>query len=328
MRLAGRTAILAIIILGAGLAANGQPSSPDAQADGGSAGKKMVLVPIQMNQVPLDVAVTKLAQQAHINVIIDERLINWWNMADDFGRDLHNEPVVSVRWTNITARVALQRVVEEHHLALLEDPVTSVARVTYPGQTLPAIDTSLFGSATNVIPLIEFNDVPLTVAWETLTRQADMDYILDPRIDAKPDPILNLHWDNLMAKQALIALYENGDWTISKDPASRIVLVRAKNHSVHFVDATLFGNDTKVIPLIDFNNVPLSVALENLAKQMNLKYALQLQPSNEPDGGIEPDLSVRWENMPAKEAFISLCDNYDLVIIKDPTGAIEVRPNE
>ena len=104
-------------------------------------------------------------------------------------------------------------------------------------------------------------------------------------------------------------------------------LLRAKNHPAHFVDATLLGNDTQLIPLIEFQDVPLAVALMNLARQANFKCTVELQPADEPTGAPEPVISFRSEHITAKEAFITLCENYDLVVIKDPnTGVVEVKP--
>ncbi len=238
---------------------------------------------VSFYRVPIGSAIENLGRQADINFIIDQRLSDWWGYTDDFGRDLHNEPIVDIHWTNITARAAFLRLLQDHHLVLLYDPVTSVARVTYPGQTLPQIDTDLFGRDTNVAPLIVFDEVPVTVAVENLARQAGLNYILDPKIGygqpdrngrIKPEPVLNLRWENVSAKQALIALCQNGEWTISKDPASPLLLIRAKNHPAHFVDVTLLGNDTVIIPLIEFQDVPFTVGLLNLAKQGHINYLL------------------------------------------------------
>jgi hypothetical protein len=334
MKSVGQTVIFAaIIFVNLVLAAQSQPVN-----DHGPAAPLLVI-----DHVPISAVITNLGRQADINLIIDKRLSDWWTMKDNFGRELQHEPIVDIRWTNITARAALLRLLQEHHLTLLDDPVTSIARVTYPGQTLPHIDTSLFGNATNVIPLIWFEDVPQSIAWENLAKQAGMNYILDPRITGlpdqngriKPEPVLSFRWENLTARQALIALYENGDWTISRDPASSITLIRAKNHPANFVDVTLFENVTNptpgpgTIPLIEFQDVPLSVALENLAKQMNFKCTLDPQMDDPPFGGFRPEVSCRWENVTCKEAFISTCENYDLVIVKDPaTGTVEVKSDD
>jgi hypothetical protein len=336
-----KTVILAwVAFIGMVLAARSQSFSLTASSNAASASAFVVHEPVipsvAFDHVPLSSAIGDLGRQANINFIIDKRLMDWWGYTDDFGRDLHNEPMVDIHWTNLTARAAFLCLLQEHHLILLDDPVTSVARVTYPGQTLPLIDANMFGNDTNIAPLIEFEEVPITVALENLARQAKLNYILDPQIGygqpdrngrIKPEPVLNFRWQNVSAKQVLIALYENGDWTISKEPASPVLLIRAKNHPAHFIDVTLLGDDTKTIPLIEFQDVPLSVALENLARQANFKCTIRLQIGNMPTIASATIVSIRWQKITAKAAFISLCENYDLVITKDPaTGAVEVKP--
>ena len=68
------------------------------------------------------------------------------------------------------------------------------------------------------IPLIQFQDVPLTTAIENLARQANINYLLDPKINygqteangqVKPEPNLSIRWENITAEHALIALLDN-----------------------------------------------------------------------------------------------------------------------
>ena len=65
------------------------------------------------------------------------------------------------------------------------------------------------------IPLIQFEDVPVTIGIENLARQAGIKYSLDPEIgydqpdqngQIKPEPIVSLRWENITARQALLAL--------------------------------------------------------------------------------------------------------------------------
>jgi type II secretory pathway component HofQ len=68
------------------------------------------------------------------------------------------------------------------------------------------------------IPLIQFQDVPLTTAIENLARQANINYLLDPKISygqpeangqVKPEPNLSIRWENITAEHALVALLDN-----------------------------------------------------------------------------------------------------------------------
>ncbi|HTR42870.1 MAG TPA: hypothetical protein VMH87_14750 [Pseudomonadales bacterium] len=354
-----KTVILTLIVfVNLALAAQPQPFplylSPNNSSAGTNVeGKSMVLQPIEMNRVPLGVAIQQLARQARMNIIFDDQLWEWWGMTGYFGRAVHPEPVLTFRWTDITPKRALQRLLQEQGMVLVEDPQTFVAQVTFTNHvvTIAPLDTNIFGNDQPLvpgndpaqIPLIEFEDVPLTVALENLARQADFNYVLDPQIgynqpdkdgQIKPEPVISCYWENITAKQGLMALLKKYGFTVSKDPASPVLLVRAKNHPVHFVDVTLLGNDTNVIPLIKFEGVPLTFALVNLAQQAKINYLLDPNigyGQEDKDGNIkiEPTVNIRWENLTARQAFISLCENYNFIFIKNPaTDVIRIKSDE
>jgi type II secretory pathway component GspD/PulD (secretin) len=74
------------------------------------------------------------------------------------------------------------------------------------------------------------------------------------------------------------------------------------------------------IPLIQFQDVPLTTAIENLARQANINYLLDPKISygqTEANGQVkaEPNLSIRWENITAEHALIALLDNYGLQLV-------------
>src|SRR5712671_5287066 len=61
------------------------------------------------------------------------------------------------------------------------------------------------------------------------------------------------------------------------------------------------------IPLIQFQDVPITTAIENLARQANINYLLDPKIGyGQPDANgqikAEPNLSIRWENIPAQHA--------------------------
>ena len=89
-----------------------------------------------------------------------------------------------------------------------------------------------------VIPLIVMDDVPLTDAIKNLARQANLNYMLDPKItfgqagpDGKPtaQPSVSIHWENITAEQALGALLNNYTLQLVEDPKSRIARITAKD---------------------------------------------------------------------------------------------------
>ena len=81
------------------------------------------------------------------------------------------------------------------------------------------------------------------------------------------------------------------------------------------------------IPLIQFSDVPITTAIENLARQSGINYMLDPKIGyGAPDANgqirTEPTLSIRWENITAENALLALLDNYGLQLIKDKKTSI------
>jgi type II secretory pathway component GspD/PulD (secretin) len=90
------------------------------------------------------------------------------------------------------------------------------------------------------IPLIQFQDVPLTTAIENLARQAGINYLLDPKIgygqpdqngQVKAEPTLSIRWENVTAEQALRALLDNYGLQLIEDKNTHIVRITTKDPS-------------------------------------------------------------------------------------------------
>ena len=126
------------------------------------------------------------------------------------------------------------------HIALIESPVSHVVRITRAGQPVNVVDASLLGLDTNnpvtatndIIPVIQFSDVPIETGFENLIRLSEVKAVLDPRVSDYRD-IVNLRWEKITAKQAIVALCENYNLSLVKD-ANRGVIeikpVEAKKH--------------------------------------------------------------------------------------------------
>jgi type II secretory pathway component GspD/PulD (secretin) len=87
---------------------------------------------------------------------------------------------------------------------------------------------------------IQFQDVPITTAIESLARLAGINYLLDPKIgygqpDAdghiKPEPTLSIRWDNVTAEQALVALLDNYGLQLAQNPKTKIYKITARDAS-------------------------------------------------------------------------------------------------
>lgn len=109
----------------------------------------------------------------------------------------------------------------------------------------PELTSSLSATSTNaatplipIIPLIVMDDVPLTDAIKNLARQANLNYMLDPRIafgqpgpDGKPvpQPTVSIRWENITAEQALNALLNNYGLQLVDDSKTKISRVSIKD---------------------------------------------------------------------------------------------------
>ena len=82
-----------------------------------------------------------------------------------------------------------------------------------------------------------------------------------------------------------------------------------------------------VIPLIVMDDVPLTDAIKNLARQAGLNYILDPKVSFGqvgPDGRAtpQPTVSIRWENVTAAQALTALLNTYNLQLTEDPKSKI------
>lgn len=119
-------------------------------------------------------------------------------------------------------------------LALAQnEPAAPEAAETQPAA--PAVATPATGA---VIPLIQFQDVPLTTAIDNLARQAGINYIMDPKVGyGQPDergqikgqPNISIRWENLTAEQALNALITTYGLQLVSDSKTGITRVTIKD---------------------------------------------------------------------------------------------------
>jgi hypothetical protein len=231
----------------------------------------------------------------------------------------------------------LTSVTSTNTIAVKYDPTNSDKSMFGANQALRLYEpaTNLDYSATNLIPLIVFEDVPLTVGMENLARQAGINYLLDPRMGygwwdryghLVAEPRVTLRWEKMTAEHAFLALCANYGFAVVREPSSGFAFIRISGHNVHFVNSDFYQNDTNMIPVMEFQDEPLSAVLKNLAKQAHMKCILSARvDSGHPEK--EPHLSVLWQNLTARQAFAGLCEDYDLEVTKYPiSGIVEVEP--
>src|SRR5215471_17740089 len=81
------------------------------------------------------------------------------------------------------------------------------------------------------------------------------------------------------------------------------------------------------IPLIVMDDVPLTDAIKNLARQAGINYMLDPkvsfgQPGADGRPAPQPTVSIRWENVTAQQALTALLNNYNLQLVEDPKSKI------
>lgn len=85
------------------------------------------------------------------------------------------------------------------------------------------------------------------------------------------------------------------------------------------------GAADDVVPLIVIEDVPLTDAIRNLARQSNLNFQFDprltaVGPDGKPTN--QPNVSIRFENVTAAEALTAVLDNYNLALIRDQKSKI------
>jgi type II secretory pathway component GspD/PulD (secretin) len=145
-----------------------------------------------------------------------------------------DQPAVATD-TNVTAVAVATNDTVTTVVTNTPDAATPVAEAAdaatnAPAQTAEAVSPS--------IPLIQFQDVPLTTAIENLARQANINYLLDPKINygqpeasgqVKAEPNLSIRWENITAEHALIALLDNYGLQLVPDVKTKIYRITTRD---------------------------------------------------------------------------------------------------
>jgi hypothetical protein len=200
------------------------------------------------------------------------------------------------------------------------------------------------GQSAEIIPLMQFSNVPLPAVIQNLCRQARINYLIDPMLfglpndahgNVVPAPTVTLIWTNLTAQDAVARLLKEHNLVMIQDQFTTVAFITSTNHAANVVDASLLDSTNLAVPMIFFEDVPLDQGLKQLVDQNHLNVVLDPKVSDYVDSTdpmavkfhSPPTVSLRWENLTAKQAIVALCENYDLVIIKDPvTGAVRIKP--
>jgi hypothetical protein len=193
---------------------------------------------------------------------------------------------------------------------------------------------------------IEMHNVPITTAIGTLANQSRINFIIAPNLFANPndpqgsgvlEPKVTFTWEDISPTNALVRLLKEHkqDLVMVQDPSSTIAMITRTNQAASPFDESLLGSETNgVIPMIRFSYMSLGDALNNLIQHNHLAVTLDpkllAEDHFEPTTKIfisQPQVSVHWEGVTAKQAITALCQNYDLIIVKDAaTGEVRIKP--
>jgi type II secretory pathway component GspD/PulD (secretin) len=179
------------------------PAADAAKASASTSDPGAVIPLIVMDDVPLTDAIRNLARQAEINFVLDPKIPYGQVGAD--GKTTLNPPV-TIRWEKITAQQALNALLNNYTLQLVEDPKSKIARVTVKDPAaLPPLITKIvqlkFASPSNVVTSVQgllldkrskvLPDVR-TSQLVLVTTEAEMTQVdeLIPRLDKQPSQVL------------------------------------------------------------------------------------------------------------------------------------------
>lgn len=107
-----------------------------------------------------------------------------------------------------------------------------------PAESAEAASAPTTTNGAPIIPLIVMDEVPLTDAIRNLARQANLNYMLDPKVSygqpgpdgrVSPQPMVTVRWENVTAEGALSALLANYNLQLNEDPKLRIARITVKD---------------------------------------------------------------------------------------------------
>ena|SRR5208337_4302101 len=196
------------------------------------------VVPIEMDDIPISKAIEVLGRSAGINYLIDTRLAKYWSLTNSDGSPAH-EPTVTFRRNDLTARQTLLWMLKEHNLEMVDDPATSVARISFKNQVVNPVDASLLGSDINaVVPLIQLDVVPLDRALNSFAYEAHIEVVFQGKLLGThenpgempvPQPLVSIRWRNITPKQAIVALCKNYNLVILKDSETGDIRIKPRD---------------------------------------------------------------------------------------------------
>lgn len=122
-------------------------------------------------------------------------------------------------------------------VAAADVAAASTSQTNSSASTVAEASTNTPPAGADVEMPITFQDVPITTAIETLARLANINYLMDPKINyghsdaagkTNAMPILSIHWENVTARQALSAVLDNYGLQLVQNPQTHIAKISMK----------------------------------------------------------------------------------------------------
>ena len=188
---------------------------------------------------------------------------------------------------------------------------------------------SVAEAANESVPLIVIDDVPLTAAIQNLARQAELNYILDPRVPGSgfgsgrlaAEPSVSIRRADTTVLAVLEAVLKEHKMQMVTNPATTVARIAPANQVVQPVPASQIGtNAGKAVPILAVDAVPVIDVLLQFASAARLKVSLDPRLYSAAFAA-QGTVSFRWERITVRQAIAALLDNYDLVLIEDAAGS-------
>ena len=185
-----------------------------------------ILPRISIDDAPLSDTIRTLARQANLNCILDPNV-----PGSDFepGKSA-TQPNVKAVWTNTTAKAALDSLLKDYKLKIVNNPVTTVCRIAPDDLEVNPIPASSVGmKISKTVPLMALETVPLTVAITTIARSGNMDVAFSPEVLALDSKgTVSFRWEKITVPQAMAALLDNYGLVMTEDPKTLVAHISMK----------------------------------------------------------------------------------------------------
>jgi type II secretory pathway component GspD/PulD (secretin) len=227
------------------------------------------VMPVIMDNVELTAAIQNLARMAQLNYILDPKL-NYGQIGPD-GKPVP-QPVVSLRWENVTAEQALHALLANYGLQIVEDPKTKIARITAqdpaaappiftrivqlkyasPSNLVIAVQSSLTDKRSKVIADVRSSQLVLVGTEKELDEAGKLIDRLDTPtkqvlIEAKlletrvnPSTVKGIDWTGTLANQH-VTMGNNALPGTAPTPASTVLDANGNPTSVPATPGTIGG---------------------------------------------------------------------------------------